>query len=64
MKIWTVSKKTILIIFSVLIAICIIAGVITEKSVSASAAKKKLPIYAVETDEKKVAITFDAAWTN
>lgn len=64
MKIWTVSKKTILIIASVLISIGIIAGALTEKSVSASAAKKKLPIYAVETDEKKVAVTFDAAWTN
>ncbi|MGN0570083.1 MAG: polysaccharide deacetylase family protein [Candidatus Fimenecus sp.] len=64
MKIWTVSKKSILIIASVLIVIGIIAGVLTEKSVSASAAKKKLPVYAVETDEKKVAVTFDAAWTN
>lgn len=27
-----------------------------------SSTEKKLPIYSVETDEKKVAISFDAAW--
>ena len=36
------------------------------QSVSASSqvepSKKKLPIYSVNTDEKKVAISFDAAW--
>ena len=31
-------------------------------TVSVAAAKKKLPIYCVETPEKKVAISFDAAW--
>lgn len=34
------------------------------KTTSASATNKKLPIYSVETDDKKIAITFDAAWTN
>ncbi len=29
-----------------------------------SSAKKKLPIYSVETDKPKVAISFDAAWGN
>ena len=29
---------------------------------TAQAAKKKLPIYSVDTPDKKVAITFDAAW--
>lgn len=33
-----------------------------EEAVSVSAAKKKLPIYCVDTPEKKVAISFDAAW--
>ena len=28
----------------------------------AEGSKKKLPIYGVETPEKKVAISFDAAW--
>jgi hypothetical protein len=26
------------------------------------AAKKKLPIYSVDTPDKKIAVTFDAAW--
>lgn len=33
-------------------------------SVTASGAEKKLPIYNVDTDEKKIALTFDAAWGN
>ena len=32
--------------------------------VTASASAKKLPIYCVDTDEKKVALSFDAAWGN
>ena len=31
-------------------------------TVSVATSKKKLPIYCVETPEKKVAISFDAAW--
>ena len=30
--------------------------------VTASASAKKLPIYCVDTEEKKVALSFDAAW--
>lgn len=33
-------------------------------SVAASGADKKLPIYNVDTAEKKIALTFDAAWGN
>ena len=32
--------------------------------VTASAPAKKLPIYCVDTEEKKVALSFDAAWGN
>ena len=34
----------------------------TVFSVAAASSKRKLPIYSVETDEKKVALSFDAAW--
>ena len=34
------------------------------KSVSSHVNGRELPIYSVETDEKKVALTFDAAWGN
>lgn len=33
-------------------------------NVSSSVNGKELPIYSVETDEKKVALSFDAAWGN
>ncbi len=36
---------------------------ITNRAVNANATAKRLPIYSVKTDEKKVAITFDAAWS-
>ncbi len=35
---------------------------VTQASVSAGINKKLLPIYSVETDEKKIALTFDTAW--
>lgn len=35
-----------------------------SSSVSVSGSAKKLPIYCVDTDEKKVALSFDAAWGN
>ena len=35
----------------------------TQATVTANATPKKLPIYSVETNEKKVAVTFDAAWS-
>lgn len=61
-KTFTIRKLTG--VLSIILAISIIIGVIMGNYVSASVASKKLPIYSVETDEKKVAITFDAAWTN
>ena len=39
----------------------IITGVV---SVSNTVNGKELPIYCVETEEKKVALSFDAAWGN
>ena len=36
---------------------------VTQASVTASTTERHLPIYSVKTDEKKIAITFDAAWS-
>ncbi len=36
---------------------------ISHISTTASTTERKLPIYSVETQEKKIAITFDAAWS-
>lgn len=47
-------------------ALLIVFGICGRKSALSSAAaeesKRLLPIYCVETGEKKVAVTFDAAW--
>lgn len=68
MRIYILTKKTIAI---VLVGIFIIVGLILFVSrigtnlaeiVSVFSPQKKLPIYSVETDEKKIAISFDAAW--
>ena len=34
------------------------------RAVSGKATERKLPIYSVQTEDKKIAITFDAAWGN
>ena len=47
-----------------LLAITIISTVtISHIGITASNTARKLPIYSVRTDEKKIAITFDAAWS-
>ena len=35
----------------------------TQATITANTTPKKLPIYSVETTEKKIAVTFDAAWS-
>ena len=49
------------------IALIVVVGVVKPASQSVfetltAKAEKKLPIYCVKTDDKKVAISFDAAW--
>lgn len=60
----TLSVRRLTGILSIILAITIILGIILGSISSVSASAKKLPIYAVATNEKKIAITFDAAWTN
>ena len=50
-------------IFGVLILVACV-GVSKTVSVTNTVNGKELPIYSVETDEKKVALSFDAAWGN
>lgn len=64
MRIWTLSRRTFLGIICIVLGVFLLLFTFLGKTASASATEKKLPIYSVETDEKKVAITFDAAWTN
>lgn len=60
----TVSGRKIMGVLSILLAVIMMLGLIAGKYVSSASATRKLPIYSVQTDEKKIAITFDAAWTN
>lgn len=56
-KLKALSLATILILG-------LIVGVSKTATVSNTVGGKELPIYSVETDEKKVALSFDAAWGN
>ncbi len=58
------TKKKILTILSIVLAVAIALVAIISIGVSGAFAgsKRKLPIYRVETTEKKLAISFDCAW--
>ena len=64
MYMWILTKRKIIGILSVAFALTILLGLILNKNVSVSSQSRKLPIYSVNTNDKKIAITFDAAWTN
>lgn len=60
-----VLKKSKIIIALILISVIVTGVVLTVEGievVAANAAKKQIPIYAVETEERSVALSFDAAW--
>lgn len=71
MKIFNFFKNSNVKYFAILTFFCfslvaisrpIIQKNLASVATSAEPAKKNLPIYSVNTDEKKVAISFDAAW--
>ncbi|WP_236909977.1 polysaccharide deacetylase family sporulation protein PdaB [Clostridium sp. Cult3] len=54
--------RVLIVIFLVMISI-IYTGIKTNTNIAeVFSYKKELPIYSVETEEKKIAISFDAAW--
>ena len=60
------TKKQIwlsLMVFG-LVSVLAIGGLSVYRSSPAQASMKKLPIYAVNTEEKKIALTLDCAWEN
>ena len=64
-RIFVISVKNIifcLAITVVLVSICLIGNTMVEQVIETAAMKRLLPIYSVETEEKKVALTFDCAW--
>lgn len=64
MKLLILTKKSLFTAcMFVLGAVTVLAVFSGEKArPTVAAERKKVPIYCVETEEKKVAITFDAAW--
>lgn len=64
MKFYVFKRRTLLFIFLSIILSVFIVYLLTNYIITASATKRQLPIYSVETQEKKIAITFDAAWSN
>ena len=57
--------KTGLVVLSIIILLGIIGGGVKKAiTVSKVAEERKLPIYCVDCSEKRVALSFDAAWGN
>lgn len=65
MKVLILTKKKIAIVL-IALAVVITAAILSGKAISIStlSQNKLVPIYNVKTDEKKIAISFDAAWGN
>ncbi|MDL2274423.1 polysaccharide deacetylase family protein [Oscillospiraceae bacterium OttesenSCG-928-G22] len=65
MKILVFRRRVLVLAVLVLSAVVILAVFGNPAIVGAAAAKRQLPIYSVETDgEKRMSISFDAAWGN
>ncbi|SDY97983.1 polysaccharide deacetylase family sporulation protein PdaB [Proteiniborus ethanoligenes] len=66
MKIYILDKKIVAKIISVMLLVIvsvIFTGIIDDNGImSVFSTSKELPIYYVDTQEKKIAISFDAAW--
>ena len=54
--------KVFVSLFLVCVCLALMISTTSAQSVYFGYAARKVPIYSVETDEKKVALTFDAAW--
>ena len=57
-------KNIFLIISALLLLLCSIQFVPKNLFVSSQTKEKQLPIYCVDTPDKKIALSFDAAWGN
>ena len=64
MFMWTVSKRRFIGLLCIAFAITVVIGLFLNENMSVAKTNRKLPIYSVDTTNKKIAITFDAAWTN
>ena len=64
MRILLLSRKWMTLCLSLLAAGAIFCAAWYPSAVSTAAAKRQLPIYCVQRDQKLVSISFDAAWGN
>lgn len=64
MKIFVLSKDTLLIYGLVILVLVgmFTVGTMSETVITNATAPEEVPIYRVGTNEKKIALTFDAAW--
>ncbi|MCQ2454697.1 MAG: polysaccharide deacetylase family protein [Clostridia bacterium] len=56
-----ITKKQIMMIISVVLTVVTLSII---SSIAFASGSRKLPIYCVETEKKRIAISFDAAWGN
>jgi len=64
-KIWVINAKKLIICLVgmiTLLSFCFLGNSMVEQVIETVSTKRLLPIYSVETNEKKVALTFDCAW--
>lgn len=65
MKVMIFTRRRLAVLASCLAAGVLVAGLAAQGlSVVTAASRKLLPVYSVETAEKKACLTFDAAWGN
>lgn len=64
MNVLFLKKKVLTIIGAICVCAMCVYAVPTVQSVVTSGTKKDLPIYNVQTEEKVVSLSFDAAWGN
>lgn len=66
MRFLILTRKRILTVLCCLLAfgLAVFIGIQGVAAITASATKRLTPIYCVKTTEKKIAISFDAAWGN
>ena len=62
-RVWTI-RAGMFALGIIALAKCMFTYVPEALSVSSTINGRELPIYCVETEEKKVALSFDAAWGN
>lgn len=67
MKVFILTRKRLAVLGVFLAAVCCLGifGISnSDEAVAASTTQRSIPIYCVESQEKKVSISFDAAWGN